>query len=60
MSSPVATARAAYIRMGAEDKLGLYLQPNAGHVVTPIAPLVDGDMFELPIEVQLQFSPVPV
>ena len=41
----VAVARAAYIRMGAEDKLALYLQPNAGHVFTPVAELVMGDWF---------------
>jgi dienelactone hydrolase len=38
-------ARAAYIRMGAEDKLALYLQPNAGHVFTPVAELVMADWF---------------
>ena len=31
--------------MGAEDKLGLYLQPSAGHVVTPVAELVMADWF---------------
>jgi fermentation-respiration switch protein FrsA (DUF1100 family) len=41
----VASARSIYIRMGAEDKLGLYLQPNAGHVVTPVAELVMADWF---------------
>jgi dienelactone hydrolase len=41
----VDTARRAYMRMGAEDKLGLYLQPNAGHVVTPVAELVMADWF---------------
>ncbi len=41
----VAVARAAYIRMGAEEKLGLYLQPSAGHVFTPVAELVMGDWF---------------
>ena len=41
----VASARTAYIRMGAEDKIGLYLQPNAGHVFTPVAELVMGDWF---------------
>ncbi len=41
----VSTARATYIRMGAEEKLGLYLQPNAGHVFTPVAELVMGDWF---------------
>ncbi len=41
----VEKARAAYIRMGVEDKLGLYLQPDAGHVVTPVAELVMADWF---------------
>lgn len=41
----VATARATYIRMGVEDRIGLYLQPNAGHVFTPVAELVMGDWF---------------
>jgi dienelactone hydrolase len=41
----VAAARRAYIRVGAEDKLGVYLQPNAGHVVTPVAELVVADWF---------------
>ena len=41
----VASARRTYIRMGAEEKLGLYLQPNAGHVVTPVAELVMADWF---------------
>ena len=41
----VGTARRTYIKMGVEDKLGLYLQPNAGHVVTPIAELVMADWF---------------
>jgi dienelactone hydrolase len=41
----VGIARATYTRMGAEDRLGLYLQPNAGHVFTPIAELVMGDWF---------------
>ena len=41
----VAAARATYIRIGAEEKLGLYLQPNAGHVFTPVAELVMGDWF---------------
>jgi fermentation-respiration switch protein FrsA (DUF1100 family) len=41
----VATARRTYLQMGAEDKLGLYLQPNAGHVVTPVAELVMADWF---------------
>ena len=41
----VAIARRAYKTMGAEDKLGLYVQPNAGHVVTPVAELVMADWF---------------
>ena len=41
----VATARRTYLRIGAEDKLGLYLQPNAGHVFTPVAELVMADWF---------------
>src|SRR5687768_4016037 len=41
----VAAARRAYIRMNADDKLGLYLQPNAGHVVTRVAELVMADWF---------------
>ena len=41
----VASAQRTYIRMGAEAKLGLYLQPNAGHVVTPVAELVMADWF---------------
>lgn len=41
----VAIARRAYTRMGAEEKLGLYLQPNAGHVFTPVAELVMADWF---------------
>jgi dienelactone hydrolase len=41
----VTVARATYTRMGAEEKLGLYLQPNAGHVFTPVAELVMGDWF---------------
>jgi dienelactone hydrolase len=41
----VAVARAAYARMGAEDKLALYLQPNAGHVFTPVAEHVMADWF---------------
>ena len=41
----VAAARRTYIKMGAEDKLGVYLQPNAGHVVTPVAELVMADWF---------------
>jgi dienelactone hydrolase len=41
----VADARAVYLRMGAEEKLGVYLQPNAGHVVTGVAELVMADWF---------------
>ena len=41
----VGTARRTYIRMNAEDKLGLYLQPNAGHVFTRVAELVMADWF---------------
>jgi dipeptidyl aminopeptidase/acylaminoacyl peptidase len=41
----VAHARQTYIRMKAEEKLALYLQPDAGHVVTPIAELVMADWF---------------
>jgi len=41
----VTSARRTYVKMGVEDKLGLYLQPNAGHVFTPVAELVMGDWF---------------
>jgi dienelactone hydrolase len=41
----IAAARATYIKMGADDKLALYIQPNAGHVFTPVAELVMGDWF---------------
>ena len=41
----VAAAQSTYIRMGAGEKLGLYLQPNAGHVVTRVAELVMADWF---------------
>jgi dienelactone hydrolase len=41
----VAAARSVYTRMGVEDRLGLYLQPNAAHVVTPVAELVMADWF---------------
>jgi fermentation-respiration switch protein FrsA (DUF1100 family) len=41
----VAAASETFKRMGAEEKLGLYLQPNAGHVFTPVAELVMGDWF---------------
>lgn len=39
----VEIARGVYKKMGAEANLGLYLQPNAGHVVTPVAELVAAD-----------------
>ena len=39
----MASARKAYAAMKAEEKLGLYLQPNAGHVFTPVAELVMAD-----------------
>ena len=41
----VAAARRAYAAVGAEEKLGFYLQPNAGHVFTPVAELVMADWF---------------
>jgi len=41
----VEAARRAYAAVGAADKLGLYLQPNAGHVFTPVAELVMADWF---------------
>jgi dienelactone hydrolase len=41
----VAAARRAYAAAGAEEKLGFYLQPNAGHVFTPVAELVMADWF---------------
>jgi len=41
----VAYARQVYVKMNAEDNLGLYLQPGAGHVVTPLAELVMADWF---------------
>ena len=41
----VALARQTYIKMNADDKLGVYLQPDAGHVVTPVAELVMADWF---------------
>jgi dienelactone hydrolase len=41
----MASARIAYTRMGAGEKIGFYLQPNAGHVVTPVAELVMADWF---------------
>ncbi len=45
VNEAVAIARARYAGMGAEEKLGVYLQPNAGHVFTPVAELVMGDWF---------------
>jgi dienelactone hydrolase len=41
----VATARRVFTKLNADDKLGLYLQPEAGHVVTPVAELVMADWF---------------
>lgn len=41
----VALARQTYTRMNADDRLGVYLQPDAGHVVTPVAELVMADWF---------------
>ena len=41
----VAAASRAYVALGADEKLGLYLQPNAGHVFTPVAELVMADWF---------------
>jgi dienelactone hydrolase len=41
----VGAARATYEQMAAEEKLGLYLQPNAGHVFTRVAELVMEDWF---------------
>ena len=41
----VALARQTYLKMNADDKLGVYLQPDAGHVVTPVAELVMADWF---------------
>jgi len=41
----VNVARRTYIRMKVDEKLGLYLQPNAGHVFTPVAELVMADWF---------------
>jgi dienelactone hydrolase len=41
----VAAARSVYTRIGVEDRLGLYLQPNAAHVFTPVAELVMADWF---------------
>jgi dienelactone hydrolase len=36
----VQAAERAYAAAGAQDKVGLYLQPHAGHVFTPVAELV--------------------
>ena len=41
----VALARQTYMKMNADDKLAVYLQPDAGHVVTPVAELVMADWF---------------
>jgi dienelactone hydrolase len=41
----VSAASETYRKLGTEDRLGLYLQPNAGHVFTPVAELVVGDWF---------------
>ena len=41
----VIAARGAYVALGADEKLGVYLQPNAGHVFTPVAELVMADWF---------------
>jgi hypothetical protein len=41
----VNAARRTYIKMNVDEKLGLYLQPNAGHVFTPVAELVMADWF---------------
>jgi hypothetical protein len=38
-------AESAYAAAGAQDKLGLYLQPHSGHVFTPVAELVALDWF---------------
>ena len=45
VNQAIETAQAAYKNVGAEAKLGFYLQPNAGHVVTPVAELVAADWF---------------
>jgi hypothetical protein len=41
----VDAAEGAYAAAGAADKFGVYLQPNAGHVFTPVAELVMADWF---------------
>lgn len=41
----VAQARRAYSKINADDRIGLYLQPNAGHVFTRVAELVMADWF---------------
>ena len=45
VNQAIETAQSAYKNVGAEGKLGFYLQPNAGHVVTPVAELVAADWF---------------
>ena len=45
VQASVAAAQSAYAAMGAGDKIGFYLQPNAGHVFTPVAELVMADWF---------------
>jgi dienelactone hydrolase len=39
----MSAAEHAYAAAGAQDKLGLYLQPHAGHVFTPVGELVAMD-----------------
>jgi dienelactone hydrolase len=41
----VAAARQAYRKHGVEERLGVYIQPDAGHVFTPVAELVMADWF---------------
>lgn len=41
----VAAARLSYTKVNAAERLGLYLQPDAGHVVTRVAELVMADWF---------------
>ena len=45
VEASVAAAHSAYAAIGAGDKLGFYVQPNAGHVFTPVAELVMADWF---------------
>jgi dienelactone hydrolase len=45
VQASVDAAQSAYAAMGASDKLGFYLQPDAGHVFTPVAELVMADWF---------------